>query len=189
MAKVKSTDWANVAILVFSVAVITLAVFWSSKEGSGVVPPIEYLNSDIQISFDYPANFVISEETVSPSIYVINLYPQDQGITSNEVISVTDMTVDVSESVEQAAADYLEVAANKIVKVNRDDPSEARYVAYSSTGEVSYYNFFKSDSKLDIVRFNQRVFDQTNPLILKDNSYYNIAYIALLNSMKFSADE
>lgn len=187
MAKKDRSNLVNVAILLFSVAIVISAVIWGTKN-AGIVAPLTYINTDINLQFDYPANLSAVDEQVSKSIHSVNLYQKGRENISKEVISVTTLEVDELSDIVDVAANYLEVNTSKINKVDKADVIEARYIKYSANGEVSYYNFFKDGSRLDVIRFNQKVYDANNPLILLDNSYYNFAYSTILSTLSFSPD-
>lgn len=186
MAKANQNNWINISILVLSVLVVAFAVYWTSREGGSIIAPSQYISRDNQIAFDYPSSLSAIDEDVSTSVHVINLYTKGKENTSNEIISITDMTVDSNQSVVESAADYLEVDQGKVVKATGGGVEEAKYIAYSPNGEVAYYNFFKDGQRLGILKFNQKLFDKSNPLMIRNNSYYNFAYTTILNSLNFA---
>jgi hypothetical protein len=190
MAKTNKTNWMNVSILVVSVVVGSLAVYWTSKEGGSIVAPSQYVSSDNGIAFDYPSSLIPVDEDISMSVHVVNLYTKGKENTSNEIISITDMTVDSDQAIVESAADYLEVDQEKIIETAYKDGAErARYIAYSPSGEVAYYNFFKDGARLDVLKFNQKLFDKSNPLVIRNNSYYNFAYTTILNSLSLTSEQ
>lgn len=187
MTKVNQNNWINISILVLAVLVVSLAMYWTSKEGGSIIAPSQYISRNNQIAFDYPSSLTVVDEDINASVHVVNLYTKGKENTSNEIISITDMTVDSGQTAIESAANYLEVDQSKITETTHGDGIEgARYIAYSPNGEVAYYNFFKNGPRLDILKFNQKLFDKSNPLIIRNNSYYNFAYTTILNSLNFA---
>ena len=174
----------NFVILLICVAAIAGAVLYYVKEGS-VIESIQYVDSDLGVTFDYPASVNPIDEKVGDHVQIVNFFPRGKENLNRELISLTYVKADPVQTVEEAAGEYLQVNTSDVKKVAREDIQSAKYVKYKFNDEVSVYNFFKNGQRFYVLKYNQKIFDRNNPLIMVDNSAYSPAYTKILNSITF----
>ncbi len=138
-----------------------------------------------KLSFEYPSDFKVQPlSSIGLSIY--DIYPKYmEGYFDPNVIEITianDTTeqVDYNQSIESLKK---LVGERKSLKYNSDVP--AIQAIDGTSGERTISTYFKANGKIYVFRLNQFYYNNSNPILLNNNTVYTSVYYKIINSASF----
>jgi len=177
----------NLIVLAIVLLLVATAIFSLSRDvSSGALVKNTYVDSINGYSFEYPGNF--STQKISElGMDVVDIYPTYEYRGVNSLIELTSFVDN------EAKGDFDGDVLNLKERFGQGNVAAlgkgltpAIQTVKNESGERMITSYFKANGKIYSLRMRQLYYDNSNPLILNNNTIYTGVYFRILNSLTFS---
>lgn len=182
----KSESIHNLVVLGLIIAICAIAIYALGVDLTNESSSRKtYYDDSNGFSFKYPGNFV-SQKISSIGIDIVEIYPSYQYHGTSSLIEITcaDDTDPRLTFQDELSSLREKVGNGQVTRLSKKDIPAIQVVKYES-GERTITSYFKANGKIFALRMNQSYYDNSNPLVLNNNSLYTGVYFRILNSLSF----